>query len=133
MKLAKLNFRQVQTSGKTATLSLLQSNQTLFPIKPYQYGFSYAIGVFLVFSFFVCSSHLKLKPSKLKAQISKGQNLLFIILKVMLFFFQLHEKLNSFMAEVFVTWKLSPLICTANQWTVFYMIGTSVMKELKRD
>ena len=25
----------------------------------------------------------------------------------------------------------SPLICRANQWTGFYMIGTSVMKELK--
>ena len=24
----------------------------------------------------------------------------------------------------------SPLICSANQWTGFYMIGTSVMKEL---
>ena len=26
----------------------------------------------------------------------------------------------------------SPLICRANQWTSFYMIGTSVMKEIKR-
>ena len=25
----------------------------------------------------------------------------------------------------------SPLICRANQWAGFYMIGTSVMKELK--
>ena len=25
----------------------------------------------------------------------------------------------------------SPLICIANQWTCFYMIGTTVMKELK--
>ena len=25
----------------------------------------------------------------------------------------------------------SPLICRANQWTSFYMIGTSVMKELR--
>ena len=25
----------------------------------------------------------------------------------------------------------SPLVCSANQWTSFYMIGTSVMKELK--
>ena len=24
----------------------------------------------------------------------------------------------------------SPLICTANQWTGLYMVGTSVMKEL---
>ena len=27
----------------------------------------------------------------------------------------------------------SPVICSANQWTGFYMIGTSVMKELKAD
>ena len=26
----------------------------------------------------------------------------------------------------------SPLICFANQWTGFYMIGTSAMKELKQ-
>ena len=26
----------------------------------------------------------------------------------------------------------SSLICRANQWTGFYMIGTSVMKELKK-
>ena len=26
--------------------------------------------------------------------------------------------------------EISPLICAANQWTKFYMIGTSVMKEL---
>ena len=26
--------------------------------------------------------------------------------------------------------EISPLICFANQWTGFYMIGTSVMKEL---
>ena len=25
----------------------------------------------------------------------------------------------------------SPLICSANQWSGFYMIGTSVMKELR--
>ena len=25
----------------------------------------------------------------------------------------------------------NPLICSANQWTGFYMIGTSVMKELE--
>ena len=25
----------------------------------------------------------------------------------------------------------SPLICSANQWTGFYIVGTSVMKELK--
>ena len=27
---------------------------------------------------------------------------------------------------------MSPLICSANQWTGFYMIQTSVMKELKK-
>ena len=27
----------------------------------------------------------------------------------------------------------SPLICTANQWTGFYMIGTFVMKEANRN
>ena len=26
--------------------------------------------------------------------------------------------------------EISPLICSANQWTDFYMTGTSVMKEL---
>ena len=26
----------------------------------------------------------------------------------------------------------SPLICSANQWIGFYMIGTFVMKELKK-
>ena len=26
----------------------------------------------------------------------------------------------------------SPLICFENQWTSFYMVGTSVMKELKK-
>ena len=26
--------------------------------------------------------------------------------------------------------EISPLICSTNQWTRFYMIGTSVMKEL---
>ena len=26
--------------------------------------------------------------------------------------------------------KTSPLICSGNQWTGFYMIGTSAMKEL---
>ena len=25
----------------------------------------------------------------------------------------------------------SPLICSANQWTGFYMVGTSAMKKLK--
>ena len=31
---------------------------------------------------------------------------------------------NYFMTKV-------PIICRANQWTGFYMIGTSVMKELR--
>ena len=26
----------------------------------------------------------------------------------------------------------SPMICSANQWTSFYMIGTTLMKELRR-
>ena len=29
--------------------------------------------------------------------------------------------------------EISPLICRANQWTGFYMIGTSVMKELRKN
>ena len=29
--------------------------------------------------------------------------------------------------------KTSPLICSENQWTGFYMIETSVMKELRKD
>ena len=37
---------------------------------------------------------------------------------------------NSFMTEVPIKLETSPLICSANQWTIFYMIGTSVMKEL---
>ena len=36
---------------------------------------------------------------------------------------------NSFMTEV-TNVETSPLICRANQWTGFYMIGTSIMKEL---
>ena len=42
--------------------------------------------------------------------------------------------LNSFMtmAEVPIYHiETGPLICTANQWTGFCMIGTSVMKEFK--
>ena len=37
---------------------------------------------------------------------------------------------NSFIKEVPIYIKSSPLICRANQWTCFYMIETSVMKEL---
>ena len=39
--------------------------------------------------------------------------------------------LNSFMMEAPYHIETSPLICSANQWTGFYMIGPSVMKELK--
>ena len=35
-------------------------------------------------------------------------------------------RINSFMKEV------SPLICCANQWTGFYMIKVSAMKELRQ-
>ena len=27
--------------------------------------------------------------------------------------------------------EISPLICSADQWTGFYMIGTSILKELR--
>ena len=37
---------------------------------------------------------------------------------------------NSFMTQVPIT-KNSPLICSANQWTGFYMMGTSVVKKLR--
>ena len=37
---------------------------------------------------------------------------------------------NSFMTEVGYHIETSPLICSANQWTGFYMITASVMKEL---
>ena len=39
---------------------------------------------------------------------------------------------NSFMTQVPVI-ETSPVIRSANQWTGFYMIGNSVMKELKND
>ena len=39
---------------------------------------------------------------------------------------------SSFMTQVPVI-ETSPVICGANQWTGFYMIGNSVMKELKND
>ena len=42
----------------------------------------------------------------------------------------LHRLMNSFMTEVSYRIETSPLICRANQWTGYYMIGTSVMKEL---
>ena len=37
---------------------------------------------------------------------------------------------NSFMTEVPIIIETSPFICSANQWTDFYMVGTSVIKEL---
>ena len=37
------------------------------------------------------------------------------------------------MTEVLTIIETSPLICSANQWTGFYMIGTSVMKELRNE
>ena len=39
-------------------------------------------------------------------------------------------KLIPFHDESLYHIETSPLICTRNQWTGFYMIGTSVMKEL---
>ena len=44
-------------------------------------------------------------------------------------FFSYHEMLNSFMTESYHI-ETGLLICRANQWTGFYMIGTSIMKEL---
>ena len=40
--------------------------------------------------------------------------------------------INSFMTEVLLTYDIitSPLISSANQYTGFYMIETSIMKEL---
>ena len=40
--------------------------------------------------------------------------------------------INSFMTETVITVETSPLICSANQWTGFYMITTSVMNELSK-
>ena len=37
---------------------------------------------------------------------------------------------NSFMTEVPYDVETSQLISSANQWSAFYMIGNSVMKEL---
>ena len=50
--------------------------------------------------------------------------------------FKLHEVMISF--DLTLSWwsggpyhiETSPLICWANLWTGFYMIGTTVMKEL---
>ena len=39
--------------------------------------------------------------------------------------------LNSFMTEAVVIIETTPLICSENQWTGFYMIMASIMKELK--
>ena len=41
------------------------------------------------------------------------------------------QSINSFMTEVLVI-ETSPLICSANQWTVFCIIGTSIMKDSRR-
>ena len=40
------------------------------------------------------------------------------------------EMLNSFMTGTVIIIETSPLICRANQWTSFYMITASVMKDL---
>ena len=39
--------------------------------------------------------------------------------------------LNSFMTEAVVIIETTPLTCSENQWTGFYMIMASIMKELK--
>ena len=41
------------------------------------------------------------------------------------------QSINSFMMQVLVV-ETSPLICSANQWTVFCIIGTSIMKDSRR-
>ena len=41
-----------------------------------------------------------------------------------------HLPINSFMTGGPLHIKTSPLICISNQWTGFYMIGTSVREEL---
>ena len=40
---------------------------------------------------------------------------------------------NSFMTRGRYHIETSPLICSANQWTGFYMITASVMKELNKN
>ena len=42
---------------------------------------------------------------------------------------RLHKDFNSFMTEETIT-ETIPMTCTANQWTGFYMMETSVIKEL---
>ena len=65
---------------------------------------------------------------------------------ILLFFFQillLHNKIIHFRSKIIFSFNFSffhygrpyhietsPLICSASQWTGFYMIGISVMKEL---
>ena len=44
------------------------------------------------------------------------------------------DVINSFMTEAVITLKpVHPLICRENQWTGFYMIAASVMKELNNN
>ena len=40
--------------------------------------------------------------------------------------------INSFMTEILFILETNLLIFSANQWTGFYVIGTSVMKELNK-
>ena len=42
----------------------------------------------------------------------------------------MESEVNFFMTEAVII-KTSPMICSANQWTSFYMITASAMKELK--
>ena len=50
--------------------------------------------------------------------------------KLSLIFFFRRLSLNFFIAEVHIIIETSPFICRANQWTGFFMIGTSVVKKL---
>ena len=43
-----------------------------------------------------------------------------------------NKALTLFMTDVFVVYKPVHLICCANQYTGFYKIGSSLMKELRR-
>ena len=47
-------------------------------------------------------------------------------------FWHLQNFINSFMMDAGII-EISPLICRANQWTCFYMITASIMKELKKN
>ena len=47
------------------------------------------------------------------------------------FFNTMHERVNFFNEGEPYYPETSPLICSANQWTGFYMIGTFVIKDLK--